>query len=235
MSSVSDLVQLQAVDREWDEKVRRFQDVRAELSDTSTLEAKRNEERRRQQALADASRELRDVELQIQTLRQKQRETDDALYGGRVRSPREVENLRKGSDQLRQQVSYLEDRALELMARIEELEAATSKGGAELEAFVAAYQQEHRALTAEYQQLRARLQELKSQREALRQGLSRNELALYDHVRATKSGVALAPIRNGVCQACHVSVPSNKVRAAEREEGIVTCEGCGRILYNAES
>ena len=233
MNVVALLQRLHALDQEWDEKARRFQAVRAQLEDTSLLTSLRQADHDRREALAETQRRLRDAELEIEGLRAKARETQEALYGGRVRSPREVESLRQGGEQLKRRIGDLEDEALEMMARVEDLQAAIAEGAGALAAQEAEDRTERQALQGEYATLRRRLQELRDERVETRAGIGRAELALYDELRAQKAGGALAPFRDGYCQVCRVSVPSEKARLAEQGLAAVTCEGCGRILYHA--
>jgi len=233
MNVVALLQRLHTLDQEWDEKARRFQAVRAQLEDTSLLTSLRQADHDRREALADTQRRLRDTELEIEGLRAKSQETQDALYGGRVRSPREVESLRQGGEQLKRRIGELEDEALEMMARIEELQAAIAEGAGSLSTQEAEDRAARRVLQEEYTSLRARLQELRDARAETRGAIGRAELALYDELRPQKAGGALAPFRDGYCQVCRVSVPSEKARLAEQGLAAVTCEGCGRILYHA--
>jgi len=61
--------------------------------------------------------------------------------------------------------------------------------------------------------------------------LGRAELRFYDQLRAKKAGMALSPMKDRVCQTCRVTVPTCKAQMVESRQAIVTCEGCGRILY----
>jgi uncharacterized protein len=231
MSRVQILVQLHQVDQEWDEKARRYQAVRAELEPDAALAALRESERGRAAHLERMRADLNDAELELEGLRRKVQEAQDALYGGRVRNSREVDNLRQGAEQLRERISQLEDRALAVITEIEEIEAAAVDGGREVAALERQHAESRPALVAEYQGLRARLQELKATRDTLRGQMPRGDLALYDQLRAQKGGVALAPLKGGLCQICRVSLPSYKVQMVEQCAEVVTCEGCGRILY----
>jgi len=233
MNVVTLLQRLQSIDQEWDEKARRFQAVRAQLEDTSLLTTLREADRERREALSKAQGQLQDAELEIESLRAKAQETQEALYGGRGRSPREVESLRQGAEQLQRRIADLEDHALELMARVEDLEGEIAGGAETLTSQETEDQRQRQELRAEYMTLRTRLQALRDERAEMRGEIGRAELALYDQLRTQKAGMALAPFRDGFCQVCRVSVPSEKARIAERGDAAVTCEGCGRILYHA--
>jgi len=229
--NVLDLLQrLQNIDQEWNEKAKRFQAVRALLEDESALAALRQAQDERKKELTEARARLLSAELELESLRTKAKETQDALYGGRVRSPREVEGLRQGGEQLNRRVADLEDRALDIIGRLEELEPAVADGARELAEAELRHQQERQALIGEYGTLRARLRDLRARRSEFRSQLGQPELALYDQLRAQKAGLALAPVRDGLCQVCRVSVPLEKAWIAEQGTAAVTCDGCGRIL-----
>jgi len=231
MSLLDVLCQLQAVDREWGEKARLYRSVEGRLSDGSELKAKREAQQRRAEGLAAEWVELRDAELELSGLQAKAQKVETDLYGGRIRAPRELENLRRDSEYLQRRVSEVEDRVLIGLTGVDELEAAARSGEEELSSFEAASADEHESLTVQYKELRSRLRKLQSAREELRRALGRAELALYDELRNKKRGTSLSPVRNGVCQMCRVTVPSYKAELTQAGDTVVTCEGCGRILY----
>ena len=225
------LLPLQAADQEWDEKGRRYQSTKQWLADQTDLEAKHGAQLRLAESLKAARGKLRDAELELAGLNAKAREIETTLYGGRVRAPRELESLEQDREHLRKRISQLEDQVLLLMGEVEDLEAATNRGAEQVRAFEAQRNAEREARTTEYQTLRARLQQLQGIREQLRSALPRGELALYDELRSKKAGIALAPMKDNACQICRVTVPALKAYTVATGEGVVTCEGCGRILY----
>lgn len=232
MHLIEALCRLNAVDQEWDEKGRLYQVVRQRLADQSPLEAARQAQQARQAALSQKRGALRDGELELNALQEKVRQAEESLYGGRITSSRELENLRRDCEHLKQRIAHLEESLLDLMESVEALEREAAQGAAELAAFEARWAAEREADTALYHELRARLQALQEERERLRSQIEARALVVYDALRRTKGGTPLAPVRDGICQACRVSVPSGKAQMIERgDESIVLCEGCGRILY----
>jgi uncharacterized protein len=234
MELIQALRRLADVDDEWDDKARRFQQVRERLSDSETLSGRQAEHRARLDELAALRRELRDLELELESLQTRRQQVESDLYGGGVLAPRELENLRRDSEFLKRRIDQLEDHALDLMARVEDLEAVVAKEAAALGAFEREWGETTATAREEYAVLRARLEELRAERDMVRAEIPRRELALYDELRRSKGGRPLAPMVDRVCQICRVSVPSHKATIAEGGgEGVATCEGCGRILYEA--
>ena len=231
MNVIEALCQLNALDQEWDEKGRLYQAVRQRLADQSPLESARKAQQDRRTALSQKRGALRDGELELNALQEKARQTEESLYSGRITSPRELENLRRDFEYLKQRIAQLEENLLNLMGAVETLEHETAQGEAELAAFEAHWAAEREADAALYQELRTRLQALQQEREALRGQIDANALATYDALRRSKGGLPLAPMRDSTCQICRVAVPIKKAQLVERQEGLILCEGCGRILY----
>ncbi|MHB9034436.1 MAG: zinc ribbon domain-containing protein [Anaerolineae bacterium] len=233
MNRVGQLRNLQQLDQEWDEKGKRFQIVRAELSDQSELTRLRNNYNRIQQELAQTKARLRDSELELAGVQAKVKEVTTSLYSGKVMIPKDLEMLQKESQSLRNRQQHLEDETLTLMAQVESLEEQEKGAGSSLQEYEHANAANQANLTNEYNSLRARLLELQVAREKQRSEISRNDLALYTELRNKKSGVVLAQMIDSSCQVCHVSVPSRMASQVESGDVIVQCEGCGRILFLA--
>ena len=234
MSLIQILCDLQAVDQEWDEKARVYQEARRRLSDRSELEGERKAQEHRAGEMSLKRAKLHDEELELASLQEKFRAVETALYGGEIASPRELDNLRKDGEYLRRRMSVLEDDVLLAMTELDELETEVASGQESLQSLEQRWAAEHDQLAGQYRDLHGRLQELKAAREQLRGTIARGDLALYDELRRTKGGRALSPVQGGLCLTCRVTVPAYKIHVIEEEEtAVATCEGCGRILFRS--
>ncbi|MHB1356324.1 MAG: zinc ribbon domain-containing protein [Anaerolineae bacterium] len=231
MNRLQTLLALQLADQEWDEKGRRYQALRRLLADTSELEALREACLQIKHDLSASRTKLRNSELEMASLQAKQRDVHDSLYSGRVRLPKDLETLQKESQILQQRLHTMEDETLNLMALVEEYEALDNAKSSALHAFEEQSATEHQAQTIEYNELRARLKAVQELRERLRGNINRGDLALYDELRGKKNGIVLAPMAESSCQICRVLAPVRKAQSVVTEDEVITCEGCGRILY----
>jgi hypothetical protein len=232
MSSIETLCRLQAVDQEWGEKGNLYRALKQTLSDQAELTERREQHQRNTASLAAERSALRSAELELASVTDKARAVDKALYDeGGTLSPRELEAMRQNSEHLKRRIDQLETQVLNSMAHVEELDAQVAREGRDLQAFEATWTREREAQTTQYGALRARLHELRAERERLRADLAATELALYDSLRAKKGGLALAPLKDGLCQVCYVTIPWHKARSVSQGSAIIICEGCGRILY----
>jgi uncharacterized protein len=230
--SLTDMLQhLQRIDQEWEAKARQYQAVSGQLGDPSGLEERRHAHQELADELAATHGSLRDAELELATLQEKARETEGILYSGRVTSPKELENLHKDLAVLRRRIGALEETALEAMTRVDELVEAERRDAEELQSFEESWARGREEMTSDYRALRARLKELREERARLRKQLDPAVLRLYDELWAKKGGQPLSPLRDRVCQTCRVTQPSHKAQMVLSGNEVVTCEGCGRILY----
>ena len=77
-------------------------------------------------------------------------------------------------------------------------------------------------------------QKTKDKIESLRAPLPSSILGHYDRCKA-RGKLSIAPVRNGVCGACHLSVPSGRLADLFRKPAeLNVCDNCGVFIYPAE-
>ncbi len=68
-------------------------------------------------------------------------------------------------------------------------------------------------------------------REALASSITPDVLKIYERVRQTRGGNAVAEVSNDCCLVCNVVMRPHVSQRLRQGEEILTCESCGRILY----
>lgn len=86
-------------------------------------------------------------------------------------------------------------------------------------------------LTAERRGLETERTRLLAERERAVGGLEPTLLARYEQLRKQRRGVAVAAMTGETCSACFVRLRPHIVQQIRRNDGIVQCESCQRILY----
>jgi predicted nucleic acid-binding Zn-ribbon protein len=87
------------------------------------------------------------------------------------------------------------------------------------------------ALVAERTALEAELKKLDAQRADQRAGVDARTLATYDQLLKGRKGIAVSRMEGELCTTCHVRLRPHVTQAIRRNEAIVQCESCQRILY----
>jgi hypothetical protein len=232
MANLRQLYQLQLLDNEWEAKRQRLSEVEGRLGESRELIQAREAVAETEQILAEMRAQMRALELEIAAVNDKLKKNQDRLYSGRIRNPKELTGLQEEAAALRRRRSELEDEQLELMIGIEGEEAELVERQARLRQIQSSWEQEQASLQAEREKLQAELAALDDERDAVRGTIGSSTLAMYDDLRERHGGVAVAPLKRGICQACGVDVPTSLARSVERGEGTNVCPICNRILIS---
>jgi uncharacterized protein len=129
------------------------------------------------------------------------------------------------------EVKTHEDRMLERMLEADDLTAAVKKSEADLAAEQKAVEADRKAMSAEHAELNASLERIAGEREAIVVAIDKQALAIFDLVSRRRNGVALAEARDGICTICHVRLRPQVFNNVRRNDEIIQCDSCNRILY----
>jgi len=113
----------------------------------------------------------------------------------------------------------------------DDLTAALKRAEASLTAEQKAVDAERRALAAEIVELKASLERDTKARATLASTIDPGVLATFELVSKRRNGVALAEAKDGVCTICHVRLRPQIFNNVRRNDEIIQCDSCNRILY----
>jgi predicted nucleic acid-binding Zn-ribbon protein len=182
-------------------------------------------------ALHATSAALHDAELEQKSVEAKTADFEKKLYSGTIRVPKELQAMQEEIEMLKRQRGRLDEKILALMDELEaqrareaETRQARASASEALKTKQAAYKQAANTLVAQARELQAqRAEAVKPVPPAL--------LKRYDSLRASKAGVAVAPLEDGnACGGCKLGLPSSLVVLTQEGKNIVVCDNCGRIL-----
>lgn len=230
------LLELQALDSELAAR----EAERLELEQARDLAAARASVRLREEALAALrdrqarlSREVAWAEKEAAELKRKSAELERRLYGGQVANPKELEQMRRKSEQVKEELSSLDDGALAAMEELESLKPAMVVEERELTAARDALDDREREHGARRAEVDTALSSLPARRQALAAAIEPGLLAEYERVRIRRGGVGAVALVKGICSGCRVTVPP--MLLSKSRQGLpVKCESCGRILCWAD-
>jgi predicted nucleic acid-binding Zn-ribbon protein len=170
-------------------------------------------------------------------------EKDVAVHQGRlskfreqamaVKTNQEYHAVQKEIEFAQGEIKGLEDRILELMVEADDLTATVKRAESELAAEEKNVEADRRATTAELTALKGSLDKIAAERAEVVQHLSPRTLAIFELVSSRRHGVAVAQARDGICTVCHVRLRPQVFNTVLRNDQIVQCDSCQRILYSA--
>jgi predicted nucleic acid-binding Zn-ribbon protein len=224
------LYQLQQVDSRLDELRARLAEVEASLTESPALRQARAEVAERERQLRDLQRRQRDLETAIEDLGAKIRELDDKLYSGKVTNPKELDGYYQEQLQLKARQRQLEDQMLEVMLALETAAAELAEARQRLAEVEAQWGEDQDRLQAEREDILRQVEALSAERARVAARADRLDLAVYEQLRQTRSGRAVAVVERGACSGCRVVLPVTDFQKVKSGQGLVRCGTCGRIL-----
>ena len=231
MSQSFHLYQIQKIDTQLDQIEAR----RAEI--TSILEKDvrmRNAQKHLDEAhvqVHQLQHALREMEEITRAKRIKIEQSEAALYGGSVRSPKELQDLQTEVASLKKHLATLEDQQLEKMMQLEAAEAQQAEAQRAFDELDEQLISEYASLNGEKSQLERQRERLNAERTVISGQISAENLEVYQRLRQQKKGQAVVPIEDESCGVCGATLTPAECQAAKSPLKIIFCSSCGRILY----
>lgn len=224
------LYQLQDVEVTMARKRKRLGEITKLLGDSQAVQAAQATLQAAEARLKPLKTRQRDLELQLQSTRQKHKATEERLYSGAVRNPKELQDMQQEIVALKKRDAELQDQELEVMVAIDEAQAEVSAAQAHLERVNAQLAEQHGELVAEKLALERDLSQLEDQRQRISRTIQPEHLKLYTSLKPSKGGHPVASLKGTHCSACGIEQTSVVVKAVKSGEPFTYCTNCRRIL-----
>jgi predicted nucleic acid-binding Zn-ribbon protein len=199
--------------------------LQAKKSDLAKLEAIVGRER---QALAEAEKFKRDLDMQLKTdeasaARAKSKLSQVKTSKDYMAAQRELEATRKAMGEREEEILKL----IESIDLKKKAIAQMEKDTADLAAIVA---EEEKVVDAKVAEVRAKVDEERKTRDLVAAKVRPDIMKKYGSIRMRR-GLAVVPVVKGVCQGCHMSIPPQLYNLLQRGTSVETCPQCARIIY----
>ncbi len=228
------LIQLQEIDA----KVRSLTERKNRLPELlASLERRRaaNQEQvdAAKEALQTAQKNKRDrdkdLEADIQKVEKLKARTSE------IKNNKEYQALLKEIEAAEQENKKVEDEILALMEKIDAAAAQITAAETRAKEEEGALQAEQKQHEADFAKVEEELKEVERARQAHIGRIQPAILTHYQNLLATKAGAALAEARSESCSGCYMSIPPQVFVNVKKNESIITCPNCHRILYYKEA
>jgi uncharacterized protein len=233
MSQTLNLYRLQQIDSQIDRIRIRMQDIKMLLDDDTELRQHNEQVDVAAARCLFADQTLHQAEQDVQSQLIKIEQTQSSLYGGKSHSPKELQDLQNDVAALKRHLSTLEDRQINAMQESETADAFQQTARAELSNFMDTQAGQSKGLHRENESLRADLERLLVERNAVTGAIPATELTLYDQLRQQRRGIAVAIIGENSCGACGSNLSLAQIQTAHSSGQVLLCPSCGRILYGS--
>ena len=225
------------------------------LIELQNLETAIEESRRRiaahPQRVADADARLAHAKEAVEATRhrlkacqeaRREQEKEAAVYQSRlskfkdqlsaVKTNKEYQAMQHEIETAQKELGAVEERVLERMMESDALTAEVKKAEQSLATQQKDVDAEKKTLVEELATVEAALKEATAKRASRVASLPPHLVALFEQVSRVRKGLAITTAtRDGLCSACHVRLRPQVFQEIRRNDQIIQCASCNRILY----
>jgi len=151
-----------------------------------------------------------------------------------IKNNREYRAVLKEIDDLKRMNFELEDEIIEVMERLEGLEAEQTARRRRLDEIKVELEENKQIILDRVAECQRLLAAMAGERDEIRAAIDPETLAHYDQIAYARGGLALAPIKGGTCQACFMNLTPRQYQILQHMERLMTCPSCHRLIYWAE-
>jgi hypothetical protein len=172
------------------------------------------------------------IDQEIQELEEKIERSNIKL--SLIKSNKEYKAALKEIDDLKRAQFQTEDKAIQVMEEVEELEKICSENKEKEAEIRKAFEKDKEEIERELEALDEELKILDAKRDTFAHAIDQDLLRKYLYLKDHKEGQAISPVVGGVCQICHMNIPPQTFNELIRGDSLMTCTNCNRIIYWAE-
>jgi len=136
-------------------------------------------------------------------------------------------------DRYENEIRKIEDDELELMVLADKIKADLTAEETKAAATRDSIARQTDDLDEKSKALDSQLQGLMTERSHLATKIDEDLLGRFERLFKSKGDAAVVAIEHGVCTGCHMKVTTATAASVKAGKEIVSCENCGRILFDA--
>jgi predicted nucleic acid-binding Zn-ribbon protein len=152
-----------------------------------------------------------------------------------VKTNEEYRALQKEIEHAQEGIRKIEDSILVLMMEAESSASEIKAAETRLKEDQAAVNQERKQLETEHQKEVSSLEGYEKERKEIEALVSADLLPRYERVRKFRGGIGISAARDYVCEVCQVRIRPQVFQEIRKNDQIIECSQCQRILYDPEN
>ena len=233
-SDLKQLIRLQTIDLS-------IQELRVRIDRFPTISKALDEKLKSAQTGLDTAKERaknnqgnrKKLETEIASIEGKISKYRDQMMA--VKTNEEYRALQHEIEHAQSAIRKIEDDILNLMMDAETAQTDVKTAEARLKQDQSKVHEERHALEDENKRDFSALDSYLKERKEIQTLLSSDLISQYDRVRKHRGGIGVAPARNEVCEICQVRIRPQVFQEIRRNDQIIACDACQRILYDPEN
>jgi predicted nucleic acid-binding Zn-ribbon protein len=230
LSMIEKLLVIQDRDRKIRQLTRESEDIpaRKKLTD-ARLDEHRKAVQQGQEELKKNASAAKQIEIDIDSMKAKILKLREQQ--GQVKRNEEYRAIEHEIAMLQDNIRKQEDGEIELMEQAETIRQRIAQLDAKLKQEEAIVKTDESALDQRLKNIQSELAQIKADRDGLVADVDPDWLSRYDRTFKHTGDFAVVPIESGSCGGCHMKLPPQVVQNVKRNQTMVCCSFCSRILY----
>jgi len=152
-----------------------------------------------------------------------------------VKTNEEYKALQKEIEHTQAAIGKVEDSILALMMDAESVQQDIRNAEVRLKDDQQKVTQERKELEAGHQKEVSAMESYAKERKELEVQISDELLPRYERVRKFRGGIGISAARDYVCDVCKVRIRPQVFQEIRKNDQIISCDACQRILYDPEN
>jgi predicted nucleic acid-binding Zn-ribbon protein len=233
-SDLKQLIRLQTIDLS-------IQDLRTRIDRFPTISKALDEKLKSAQAGLEGAKEKvknnqgnrKKLESEISSVEGKISKYRDQMMS--VKTNEEYRALQHEIEHAQTGIRKIEDDILNLMMEAETAQADIKTAEIALKDDQVKVSQERKSLEEDNKKDLSALESYLKERKDIQAAVSDDLIFQYDRVRKHRGGIGVAAARNEICEICKVRIRPQVFQEIRKNEKIIACDACQRILYDPEN
>ncbi|EJO5347184.1 DNA-binding protein [Clostridium botulinum] len=187
----------------------------------------------KEEKLEKIKREYKEISLKIKRENKNIEEREYSLYNETKSDIRLIERLEKDIEKSKNTIKDLENLAIELIEKDEKLSSEKEKLREELKIIKVNFDEYKNNSSKKINKAKMEINLCEKSIKSIKAVLEKDSIEKFEKIRKDKK-IAVVPIENGICKGCRVRVSGITLDKIRKDQEIVYCDNCGRILYKSQ-
>jgi predicted nucleic acid-binding Zn-ribbon protein len=197
------------------------------LDENQNIESERIQKDREKIELLEKERRRKEGHLNME--QEKIKRAEGRMFD--VKTNKEYQALLSEIEGIKEANSREEEEILQVMDEIDELKKDLSKREKEMAITVERIEAEKRKIQERMAQGDAVWKQQVERREVLSKQIESKLIKLYNTLKEKRQGVGVVSVKQETCQGCFVHVPPQMFIEVQKNNSLIRCPNCNRILY----
>jgi hypothetical protein len=230
MNQPQALYRLQLLESSLDDAKARLDEIDATLHNNEAIRDAQKTLKARASDHQRAHATVTDLELEIETLNNKQTEVNEMLYSGKLTNPKELQERQDELESLKRRQIKLESELVAARESLKQFEIAHDEAKENFTEVEAEQHNQQQGLIEEQQGLKVQMKDWLKERKVVLKEVEPGYHKIYKRIKPQKQGMAVVRLDDNMCSACRAEQNLTIIHQVRQTHEIVHCSNCGRIL-----